>query len=440
MSRNNSFQKLPKLEIYADKSVLIDEAMNQTEFEEGSQSESAKTRQVLIHESLENGFFNNLIDECRKPDCHQEDIEPQHQELITKLVDSITSEVGRGVVGLTILQLCIKAIAPDQSIRLHKANQSRTHFSWCEGIAMRPIDKAFITPALRSNDLLKLNADGCFMTRALAENYPYSKLYKAAIRGARAEWINIIDAVENNELDAESSLRLLIKKLINRSADFKSSAHKTLKAVDSALSKISTSNGAVDFLMSFINQASYSARLFEIAMHGLFQVLDEYSTFEGSLKPLCQMRSANKKHGNIGDIEVVQRSGSLVILESWDAKFGKQCLRDEIEELSDKLNDHSETEIAGFVSDITPRMTKDMVLRISELEDLHDVRIQILSFDKWVKQQFMRCSENNKKLAKQWVKVFAECLCQERRASAPIDEPCDRWVDELLGFINDHNS
>ncbi len=37
------------------------------------------------------------------------------------------------------------------------------------------------------------------------------------------------------------------------------------------------------------------------------------------------MRSANKKHGNIGDLEVLEKSN---IIEAWDAKYGKAYLRD----------------------------------------------------------------------------------------------------------------
>lgn len=34
------------------------------------------------------------------------------------------------------------------------------------------------------------------MTRSLAENYPYSPVYKANIRGARLEWLSIVEAIE----------------------------------------------------------------------------------------------------------------------------------------------------------------------------------------------------------------------------------------------------
>ena len=88
---------------------------------------------------------------------------------------------------------------------------------------------------------------------------------------------------------------------------------------------------AISFIKSFVDESPYSARVFEIAMHAFFQVLQDKNVFEGVLKPLCQMRSANKKHGNIGDIEIVKKHGGLEILESWDAKYGKPYLRDELE-------------------------------------------------------------------------------------------------------------
>jgi len=92
------------------------------------------------------------------------------------------------------IQLTIKSISPEQSIRLHKGSSS-TSFSWKEGISMRVLDKNYITPLLRKYKLLRLNADGFMMTRTLAENYPYSQVYKAAIRGAKKEWLQKLHLV-----------------------------------------------------------------------------------------------------------------------------------------------------------------------------------------------------------------------------------------------------
>ena len=107
---------------------------------------------------------------------------------------------------------------------------------------------------------------------------------------------------------------------------------------------------------------------FEIALHSLFQVLEDHNTFDGYLKPLSQMRSANKKHGNIGDIEVVAGLQGMHIIESWDAKYGKSYLRDELEELKDKLGEHPETAVAGFVVNQTPDLTSEIADRTDELQ------------------------------------------------------------------------
>ncbi|WP_223824082.1 hypothetical protein, partial [Candidatus Enterovibrio escicola] len=90
----------------------------------------------------------------------------------------IPARIGRG---FTAILLTIKSICSEQSIRLHKGSAGGSTFSWKNGIPMRVLDKKYNTPVLRKYDLIRMNADGVFMTRSLAENYPYSELYKAAI-------------------------------------------------------------------------------------------------------------------------------------------------------------------------------------------------------------------------------------------------------------------
>ncbi|MDA7528063.1 hypothetical protein N8590_03660, partial [bacterium] len=144
------------------------------------------------------------------------------------------------------------------------------------------------------------------------------------------------------------------------------------------------------------------------------------------------MRSANKKHGNIGDIELIKSQNGLEILESWDAKYGKLYLRDELEELAEKLGDHSETKIAGFVVDENPNLKKEIVDRKAELEELLDVTIHICSFEQWTALISARAEGvSQSDLAKRWLSAFVESICQRRRDKAPIDEPCEAWLTEL---------
>ena len=421
----------PHLKVYIDKSILVNVTGSQEIFKEGPTQNDAQRRSSLIREALQNDFLRNVILECQQPDVDLINFPADHCLLMAKLVDSVTSEVGRAIVALTVLQLCIKTICPEQSIRLHKGGRATHNFSWQEGISMRSLDRNYITPVLREFDLLRLNVDGFMMTRSLAENYPYTKLYKAALRGARDEWIEIVELIENGSLNTELSLRYLIVALLNRTNRFLKLAEETLEKVRAYIDTKPTYQTVTKAIIEYVSNSSYSARVFEIAMHSLFQALDESKVLEGSLVPLSQMRSANKKHGNVADIEVATVSGSLEIVEAWDAKFGKPYLRDELEELNEKLKDHSETEIVGFVVDTTPDLSKDIIERKKEIEELHAVKIYLLSFEEWVSIQIDRVQEDKNTFAISWLSALVESICQRKRHVAPIDEPCDQWVKYL---------
>lgn len=426
---------IPRLEVYLNRSVLVQDEGRQT-FKEGHPTGSAERRLAKIRKAFEKGFLDKLAGDCRSPDIEIGTIDEEAVQLLTQLVDSVTSEVGRAIVGLTVLQLAIKSICPEQSIRLHKGGGTGESFSWQDGLPMRVLDKEFNTPVLRKYDLVKLNADGVFMTRSLAENYPYSQLYKAASRGAKTEWLAIVDLAEFGKLDPTAALKQLVVMLFNRSDTFKKDSELAMQAVKSVAGKIESLDRATKFIRSFVDSSTYAARLFEIAMHSLFQVLEDHSAFpDGFLKKLSQMRSANKKHGNIGDIEITTgKRDNLHIVESWDAKYGKAYLRDEMEELHEKLGEHPETKLAGFVVDANPNLKPEIKKRIEELEQNHNVRIEIVEFDDWVSRQAKRVSLPGKQMASLWLNAFAESLCQVRRDRAPIDEPADSWVRELRAF------
>ena len=426
---------IPRLEIYRDYSILV-QAEGEQRFNEGQPTRAAEKRLAKIRDAFEKGYLEKLVIECRSPDARLTSVDEDALRVITTLVDSVTSEVGRGIVGLTVLQLAIKTICPEQSIRLHKCGGRGENFSWEDGLPMRVLDKNYNTPVLRKYDLVKLNADGCFMTRSLAENYPYSQLYKAASRGGKEEWLAILDMVEFNKLNPEAALRLLVSMLFNRSDTFKKNSELTVEDVKLVAAKIDNLKLATAFIRGFVDSSAYAARLFEVAMHSLFQVLEDFGAFDtGYLKKLSQMRSANKKHGNIGDIEITSgRRDSLQIVESWDAKYGKAYLRDEIEELNEKLQEHPETQIAGFVVDDSPNQKTEILERIEELEQIHNVKIKIVNFSQWIDQQAKRVSVSENKIAREWLVAFTESLCQFRRDRAPIDEPADSWVTELRAY------
>lgn len=146
---------------------------------------------------------------------------------------------------------------------------------------------------------------------------------------------------------------------------------------------------------------------------------------------MSQMRSANKKHGNIGDVELLENGE---IIEAWDAKYGKTYLRDELEELSDKLARHRHVLTVGFVTSGDVERLDELVPRLQDIEDVYHVRVEIVSFSAWVVRQFQRivddsCSEAE--LAGAWLTAYTASIAQKRRDVAPIDEPCAIWLQEL---------
>lgn len=427
------------LKVFINKSEFKDENGEIHVFHEGKSSDAAKKRNKKITDRLRTGFLEKQIETIKtNPDLSKLNLAENQQTYISKLVDSITSEVGRAIVGLTILQLVIKTIAPEQSIRLHKGSVQGNQFSWKEGVSMRVLDKKFITPVLRKYDLLKLNADGFMMTRSLAENYPYSLAYKAKVRGARDEWLHLIEDLESNKLDPKNALIFMLSQLINKAEDFLTLRKSTLQKVESFISKNYKLKlkDTLDLILKHITESEHSARLMEIGMHSLLQSLDDLDLIQEDLMPLSQMRSANKKHGNIGDIELSIKG---IIIESWDAKYGKSYLKDELDELTDKLKMQStRPKIAGFVTINKPDLKKDIKEKIKKIHATYKVKTLILPFEEWVKQMVEHSSItiDESILAKSWLRAYTESLAQLRRNIAPIDEPCFIWVKKLETLVS----
>ena len=369
------------LDVYSNRSELHFEHHVMV-YLEGFQNAETQRRYELINSTLSNGFLDRKIEHLEDEDF--ESLSDRNKDLLRDLVGGITSEVGRALVGVAFLQLVIKAIVPEQSIRLHKGTTRRGSFSWVDGISMRTIDSSYITPFLRKYGLLNVNKFGVFMTRSLAENYPYSKLYKAEMRGPFNEWINIIDALEDSSMPADSGLCYLLALLKNRSDSFQDKANQAVMLV--AEHKGDTFEHIEEMLTRFFNETGYSARAFEVVMHGFMQ--------------------------------------------------GKPYLRDELEELDDKILAYPGVKIAGFVVDRNPDRRSEIINRAEEITSISGIDIKILSFEEWIKWQTGRLlSSQLNTVGYNWLLAVVESFGQKRTDIAPIDEPCEAWINDLIAIL-----
>jgi hypothetical protein len=418
------------LDVYEDRYELH-QGEETTVYYQGFQNAAAQRRYALINERLEEGFLDEEIKSIPNKDFSG--LTEENQALLKNMVNGITSEVGRALVGLTCLQLAIKSISPEQSIRLHKGSTTRGKFSWVDGISMRSLDRNYTTPFLRKYGLLNVNRDGVFMTRSLAENYPYSVLYKAEMRGPFEQWIAIVDAIENNTMPSELGLCFLLTLLQNRSDQFREHTKTACTLAEQKRGKCFEE--IKDLITHFFNATDYSARAFEVTMHGFYQAMDEMHLLgDADVVPMSQMRSANKKHGNVGDIELTENG---IIIESWDAKYGKPYLRDELEELRDKLLTHPDVRIAGFVCDSKVDMRKDIIQRKNELEVETDTEIYLFAFDEWIEFEISELTPSQRnELGYRWLVAIVESFAQKRLDAAPIDEPCDAWINDLVSVMS----
>jgi hypothetical protein len=424
-----------KLVIY-NKSSELHNGKKVEVFKEGKMSPSAQQRYQNISQSLSNGFLKKEIEKCLNHPEQLNEIsllQENHKKVIEAIVSAVTGDVGRAVVGLSVLQCTVKAIECQQSIRLHKGGRgAKNDFSWEEGISMRSLDNTFITPVLREFNLVKLNKDGLMMTRTLAENYPYSNFYKAQIRGAKEKWLELVNFLEesSNSDFAKGCLQYLISKLINTAQNFQKLANESESYINQINEIDITFEEVSSLMLKHWSVTNYASRTMEVSMHSFIQAFQDLNFLDNDrLLPLSQMRSANKKHKNIGDIEITL---NRKIVESWDAKYGKSYFYDELEELADKLELHNDVKVAGFVSSSTPDKRPDIIEKMQSLSEQFDLDIQILSFNEWLDykiSEFNLTEEEINLLGEMWLIAYTECLSLKRLDRAPIDEPCHAWLE-----------
>jgi len=104
-----------RLEVYENRFELY-VGETKTVYMEGRQTLDAINRTQKIVQAFEDGFFKKTMSQLQNT-IASGGLTDEQSNVIKSLVNGVTSEVGRALVGLTCLQLAIKSIEPKQSIR-----------------------------------------------------------------------------------------------------------------------------------------------------------------------------------------------------------------------------------------------------------------------------------------------------------------------------------
>ena len=81
-------------------------------------------------------------------------------------------------------------------------------------------------------------------------------------------------------------------------------------------------------------------------------------------------------------------------------------------------------------------LKKEIVERQKEYSILTGVSIQLMEFVEWVKFETEGLShEQKKQIAFEWMKAVVETFARKRIDKAPLDEPCEEWLNDLKQIL-----
>ncbi|MCX4343226.1 MAG: hypothetical protein OSJ53_04955 [Kineothrix sp.] len=88
---------------------------------------------------------------------------------------------------------------------------------------------------------------------------------------------------------------------------------------------------------------------------------------------------------------------------------------------------------AGFIVDGEVDKRKDIMGRAEEISIETGVEIQLLSFDEWIGYEIQGMKRYQlDEIADKWLIAVVESFAQKRQEIAPVDEPCEAWISDLM--------
>lgn len=206
------------------------------------------------------------------------------------------AELKHACRGAAITLAIYKVLYPQQDIRSHKSEYEG-------GFSARSVDTCVTVPFLREKGL-PYNVETHWLSQTLSYAGPYlpDMNLKTVPKKAGPAFIVTVNLIQKSGADAERIKKIIILMLLKMIEERNKG--------DIPLTK--PKNLSIDEVMTLLHRhfgQSYeknAPRLPQVAIYAIYKCLmngvDRYSEFE--LKPLERMKTANRKSGTVGDIDL----------------------------------------------------------------------------------------------------------------------------------------
>ncbi|MCW1312855.1 MAG: hypothetical protein OH338_05520 [Candidatus Parvarchaeota archaeon] len=246
-------------------------------------------------------------------------IEPVNDTILidssaTEDLDTIIehAETSKGILAVLITSLVKKIISPSQDIRKHQAGMDG-------GYSGRRLDTKVITPFLKRNNFPAMAESG-WLTRSLEQASPYTLDYKGAIRPLELKdaFLRTLNRIEEGSLNSELALKYIFTKLTEQRDEY---AITVAKPQGLPIDDIIT---CLDKHFYYEYESAGASRLPVLAIYAAYtQMVREISRYKDwVLSDLGRHNAADRRANTIGDIQVLDKTGSIV--EAVEIKYEKQ--------------------------------------------------------------------------------------------------------------------
>ena len=252
----------------------------------------------------------------------------------------------KGVYTVLVTLLVHKILHPNQDIRYHQS-------SLTNGFSGRTIDTQQITPTLKELGLPAMVESG-WLTPSLEQPYPYTLNYNGKInnKAVKEAFLNIIDFIETNPKQAETTTKLLIYQVKQTT---KSNQISITKLVNPEKLNITTVINCLDAHFNHNYKTFGASKLPVLAFYAIYQrLIQEVERYKDCIvKDLGSHTASDRTSKTAGDIEIFAKKKQLI--EAIEIKYGKPINLQIILNAQDKIIKHNPRRYYIFSSvDIKP--------------------------------------------------------------------------------------